>query len=321
MRLTFIIGRFFDIRVGVHVSWLALYAFVTLSIAGSITGVSHVAAVALAAVCALLVFLSVIAHEFAHALVARGFGVRTKAITLFLFGGVAMLESEPPSPRAEALIALAGPGMSGVLALTAYGLLCVCERWSSGSLADAVGMLLAYLSLANAVLALFNLAPAFPMDGGRVLRAAVWQLRKSRAAATGAASIVSLVLAGALAVGGLVTALDAATLTMRKAGGSALQYAWYSLVGGFLLRQGWLQFHDSRYIERLERVRVSDVMDAAGARELPGDGFSLASSASALDAVSVFRASNRTEIAVVDAGRLSGWLNRERMLEIFDRAA
>jgi Zn-dependent protease len=311
MRLTFIIGRFFDIRVGVHVSWLALYAFVTLSIAGSITGVSHVAAVALAAVCALLVFLSVIAHEFAHALVARGFGVRTKAITLFLFGGVAMLESEPPSPRAEALIALAGPGMSGVLALTAYGLLCVCERWSSGSLADAVGMLLAYLSLANAVLALFNLAPAFPMDGGRVLRAAVWQLRKSRAAATGAASIVSLVLAGALAVGGLVTALVF----------HSWQYAWYSLVGGFLLRQGWLQFHDSRYIERLERVRVSDVMDAAGARELPGDGFSLASSASALDAVSVFRASNRTEIAVVDAGRLSGWLNRERMLEIFDRAA
>jgi hypothetical protein len=149
------------------------------------------------------------------------------------------------------------------------------------------------------------------MDGGRVLRAAVWQARKSRAAATGAASIVGLVLAGALSIAGVVLALALHTW----------QDAWYVLIGAFLLRQGWVQFRDSRYIERLERVRVSDVMETVHAGDVPGDDFSLASSASALDAVSAFRMSDRTRIAVVDAGHLSGWLRRERMFEIFGRAA
>jgi Zn-dependent protease len=311
MRQTFILGRPFGIRVGVHVSWLAVYLFVTVSIAGSIAGVARVVAFGLAAMCALLLFASVIAHEFAHALVARAHGVRTKAITLFLFGGVATLESEPPSPRAEVMIALAGPAMSALIAALAFGLLALVERRASGPVGDAVGLLTAYLALANGVLAVFNLVPAFPMDGGRVLRAGLWRLRRSRAAATGAASLVGLVLAAALVIGGLVAAFSLRTW----------QDGWYVLVGAFLLRQGWLQFHDSRYLERLERVRVSDVMERVGAHELPTDGFSIASSASALDAVSAFRSSNRTQIAVVDAGHLSGWLDRDRMFAIFERAA
>jgi Zn-dependent protease len=310
MRQTFTLGRLFDIRVGVHVSWLAIYAFVTVSIAGNLSGVPAAASVGLAALCALLLFVSVIAHEFAHALVARAHGVRTRAITLFLFGGVATLESEPPSPRAEVLIALAGPAMSGAIGALAFGILMLLERWTGGPVAEAVGIVVAYIALANGVLAAFNLVPAFPMDGGRVLRAAVWRARKSRAAATGAASLVGLVLAFALIVAGACAAI-----ALR-----AWQDAWYVLIGAFLLRQGWVQFGDSRLLERLERTRVSDVMDA-GTGDLPADGFSLASSASALDAVSAFRASNRMQIAVVDAGHLSGWLHRERMLEIFDPAA
>lgn len=306
MRQTFTLGRLFDIRVGVHVSWLAVFLFMTVSIAGNIAGVSRVTAYGLAAVCALLLFTSVIAHEFAHALVARRYRVRTRAITLFLFGGVATLESEPPSPRAEVMIALAGPAMSALIATVAFGLLVLLERWASGPIGEAVGLVTAYLALANGVLAGFNLVPAYPMDGGRVLRAAIWQARASQAAATGAASIVGLILAGALIVFGLVTAVAQ----------HEWQNAWYALIGAFLLQQGWLQFRYSRLIERLERVRVADVMDAAGADDLPADGFSLASSASALDAVSAFRTSNRTQIAVVDAGRLAGWLHRERMLEI-----
>jgi Zn-dependent protease len=311
MRQTLFLGRLFDIRVGVHISWLAVYLLVTVSIARAVTGVPHTLAVVLAAVCALFLFASVIAHEFAHALVARAYGVRTRAITLFLFGGVATLESEPPTPRAEVMIALAGPAMSALIAALAFGVLVLLEHLSAGSLGETTAMVCAYLALANAVLAVFNLVPAFPMDGGRVLRAAVWQARKSRAAATGAASIVGLVLAASLAVGGIIAAL-----TLH-----AWQDCWYVLIGGFLLRQGWLQFRDSRFVERLERVRVGDVMDAAGSGDLPADGFSLASSASALDAVTVFRASNRMAIAVVDAGHVSGWLHRERMLAIFNGAA
>jgi Zn-dependent protease len=311
MRQTLTLGHVFDIRVGVHVSWFAVYVLVTVSIAGSITGLAPAAAVGLAAICALLLFASVIAHEFAHALAARRFGVRTSAITLFLFGGVATLETEPPTPRAEVLIALAGPAMSALLAGFAFGALPLIERAATGDAAEPAAMLIAYLALANGALAAFNLIPAFPMDGGRVLRAVLWQTRKSRAAATGAASIAGLTIVGALMVAAVVTGIAM----------HAWQGLWYVLVGAFLLRQGWLQYRDSRFIERLERVRVSDVMDAAQSEDLPADGFSLASSSSALDAVSVFRTSNRTQIAVVDAGHLSGWLHRERMLEIFDRAA
>jgi len=101
----------------------------------------------------------------------------------------------------------------------------------------------------------------------------------------------------------------------------APQDAWYVFIGAFLLRQGWVQLRDSRCTERLEGLHVSDVMDAPGADDVLGDGFSLASSATALDAVTAFRTSDREQIAVVDAGRLAGWLHRERMLGIFDRAA
>jgi Zn-dependent protease len=311
MRQTFTLGRLFDIRVGVHVSWLVVYLLATLSIAGNISGVSRALAIGLGAVCATLLFVSVIAHEFAHALVARAYGVRTRAITLFLFGGVATLECEPPTPRAEVMIALAGPAMSAALGALAFGVLMLLERVAGGPVGEALGLVVAYVSLANGVLAAFNLVPAFPMDGGRVLRAAVWQARKSRAAATGAASIISLVLAAALVVTGVALAFIA----------HAWQDAWYVLIGAFLLYQGWVQLLDSRLTERLERTRVGDVMDAATADDVPGDGFSLASSATALDAVTAFRTSDREQIAVVDAGRLSGWLHRERMLRIFDRAA
>jgi Zn-dependent protease len=311
MRQTFTLGRLFDICVGVHVSWLAVYALAVFSISGNISGVARPLAVGLGAICALLLFASVIAHEFAHALVARAFGVRTRAITLFLFGGAATLECEPPSPRAEVLIALAGPAMSAALGAFAFGLLALLERMSGGPFAEALGLVVAYVALANGVLAAFNLIPAFPMDGGRVLRAAVWRARKSRSAATGAASIVGLVLAALLVGTGVALAFVARTW----------QDAWYMLIGVFLLRAAWQQLRDSRATERLERTRVCDVMEAAAADDVPGDDFSLAASATAFEAVTAFRTSGREHIAVVEAGRVAGWLHRERMLRIFDRAA
>ncbi|HEX3466121.1 MAG TPA: site-2 protease family protein [Candidatus Elarobacter sp.] len=229
-RQTFTLGRLFDIRVGVHVSWLAVYAFMTFALARGLGMLAPAEAFAFGAVCALALFASVVAHELAHALVARRFGVRTNAITLFLFGGVATLEREPSSPKADALIALAGPAMSAVLAVLAFALLFALERFTpDGALRGALGLLGSYVMLANAVLAVFNLIPAYPMDGGRVLRALIWRRTGDHTGATNAASRVGVFFALLFVAAGVFVVAATHDLT----------YGWYVILGAFLLRQGW----------------------------------------------------------------------------------
>jgi Zn-dependent protease/CBS domain-containing protein len=121
-------------------------------------------------------FLSIIVHEFSHSLVARKYGMDMKGITLFIFGGVAEMEDEPPSPKVELLMAGVGPLSSIVIAAIFYGLYSLGKTigW-----ADPVNGVVQYLGIINAILAGFNLLPAFPLDGGRVLRAALWQWKKN----------------------------------------------------------------------------------------------------------------------------------------------
>jgi Zn-dependent protease len=236
-RQTLTLGRLFDVRVGVHVSWLAVYAFMTFALARALGMLPQPAAYTFAAICALALFGSVVAHELAHALVARRFGVRTNAITLFLLGGVATLEEEPASPRADALIALAGPALSAAIAILALGLLYALDRFApGGSLRTALGTLDTYVVIANAVLAVFNLVPAYPMDGGRVLRAILWRGSGDRDAATTTAARVGIAFALLIVSAGVLVA--AAT--------HSLVYGWYVLLGVFLLRHGWAQERAAR---------------------------------------------------------------------------
>ena len=304
MERTLTIGRLFDIRVGVHVSWIFVYLFMTTSIAGGIDDIGRIAAFALAAVCALGIFLSVVAHEFAHALVARRFGVRTSAITLFLFGGVATLESEPPTPRAETMIALAGPLASALLGGIAFGLFSLDGHFVRGPLAAMIDPLALYLTAANLGLAVFNMIPAFPMDGGRVLRAALWRMRGSQTSATASASVVGLVFASMLATSGIGLGIWMRTW----------QAGWYVVLASFVARQAWMQLREARLMQRLEAVCVVDMMDAASGEDVVFDGFSLAPTANALEALAAFRASDRTMIPVIGDGRLWGWLGRDRTL-------
>ena len=246
---TLTLGRLFDIRVGVHVSWLAVYAFMTVALARGLGMLPPPQAYALGAVCALALFASVVAHELAHALVARRFGVRTDAITLFLFGGVATLEREPASPKADALIAAAGPLFSAALALAGLLPVMLVDRLAApGALREAVGLLGTYVVLANGVLALFNAIPAYPMDGGRVLRALLWRRSSDRDAATNAASRVGIVFALLFVAAGVLVV--AAT--------HDIVYGWYAILGAFLLRQGWSQ-------ERATRPAHSDTEAVAPA--------------------------------------------------------
>jgi Zn-dependent protease len=234
----FPIGRLCGIRLDVHASWFPIYALVAAAIANAapIGALGIVGAYAIGAAAALILFVSVVVHELAHALVARRFGVQTSSISLFLFGGVATLEAEPPTPIADALVAVAGPAASAVIALGAYGAMHLVDRVVAVQYADAAASILAYITFANAVLAAFNLIPAYPMDGGRVLRALIWQIRGARDRATATAALVGIAFGLCFAVAGFVAV--AATRTW--------QFGWYVVVAAFLVRTSWVQYRALR---------------------------------------------------------------------------
>jgi Zn-dependent protease/CBS domain-containing protein len=130
---------------------------------------------------ALLLFASVVVHELAHSLVARRYGVPMRGITLFLFGGVAEMTTEVPHPKAEFWIAIAGPVMSLAIAFAGWGLHLAGVAW--GLPVPIVGVV-RYVALINLSLAVFNMIPAFPLDGGRILRAILWHFKGSLRRAT-----------------------------------------------------------------------------------------------------------------------------------------
>lgn len=183
------IGSAFGIPIRVHATFLLIVAFVAWS--ASAAGQSVPGNVLLV----LLLFVCVVLHELGHALMARRFGVRTREIVLYPIGGIARLENIPGG-RAEILIALAGPAVNLVLflALVAVFGATLPAGFSEGASLSPGASLLANLALANLWLFLFNLIPAFPMDGGRVLRAAL-SLRLGEARATRAAAVVAQVVA------------------------------------------------------------------------------------------------------------------------------
>ncbi len=178
------LGRIAGIAITLDWSWLVILALFTGSLATghfpqTVPGLSAVMYVAAGLLASLLLFASVIAHELGHALVARRYGVPVKDITLFIFGGVASLGSEPRTPGAEFVIAVVGPLISIVLG-SALWLLSLPLR----GLSPLGFSLLGYLGVANLALAVFNLLPGFPLDGGRVLRAILWKTTGSMQRAT-----------------------------------------------------------------------------------------------------------------------------------------
>lgn len=164
------LGRIFGIPTRIHASFALVLLWVGIS---TWTAAHSGLAVIFGVVFALAVFACVLLHEFGHALVARRFGVETRRITLLPIGGVAELEQVPDDPRAEMWIALAGPAVNLAIAAGLALLGLVTGAFAAGGL---LGLVFTGLLWANLMLALFNLVPAFPMDGGRVFRA--WAQRR-----------------------------------------------------------------------------------------------------------------------------------------------
>jgi Zn-dependent protease/predicted transcriptional regulator len=182
--------KLFGFEVHVDWSWIIIVFLVTWSLARGILpsyygGFSETTYWVLGVVGALGLFLSIIFHELCHSLVARRFGMPIKGITLFVFGGVAEMEEEPPNPKAELFMAAAGPLSSLALSGLFFGFHFLLK--ASGQ-AQHVTIVLDYLWKINLILAAFNTVPAYPLDGGRIFRAALWKWKNSLKWATRIAS-------------------------------------------------------------------------------------------------------------------------------------
>ena len=195
MKASLRIGKIAGVEIGLDYSWFIIFFLVTWSLAAYNFPNSHPGWPAtlywiLGVFTSILFFGSVLAHEMAHSLVARSTGVPVRNITLFIFGGAAHLSREPRSARDEFLMALAGPATSlGIGAV--FGLSYFAVRTVSEPLAALTG----WLSAINFILALFNLIPGFPLDGGRVLRAIIWAVSRNLKTATQIATIIGRAIA------------------------------------------------------------------------------------------------------------------------------
>jgi Zn-dependent protease len=253
LRWTWRIGSIAGIDVGVHPSWLlvfALFAYVAME-RSSLLGfdLPFVQRIFLGIAVSLVLFASVIVHEFSHAFVARRQGIPIGNITLFLFGGVATILREPGTPMDEIRMATAGPLASVALALV-FGLVWfVCEAagflWGSA--------FSALLALSNAMLAVFNMLPAFPSDGGRVLRALLWKATSSQARGTGYAAMVSAFIAGLL----MLTGLSFAVFEYRQDPDWSFAL-WPVVIGAFLLQAALASARQARINLALEHMPITE---------------------------------------------------------------
>ena len=207
----------------------------------------------MAAATALLFFASVLAHELSHSVVAVRNGIPVHRITLFVFGGVSHLAHEARHFRLEFIVAVAGPLCSLALSALFAGLWYFLDDVIPG-----LGSVLLVLASVNLSLALFNMLPGFPLDGGRALRAALWGLTGSFWRATQVAALGGILLGAVMTLGGVAMLLLL----------SGFQGAWLSLVGLFLLSAAATTYRQERFREQLKGHRVSEVM-STGWLELP----------------------------------------------------
>lgn len=269
MRSGFKVGRFFGIDVNIDWSWLLIFFLVTWNLAmvfGQIhsdwgTGLTW----ATALVASLLFFASVLAHEFAHSLVAKAQGVPVRNITLFLFGGISNIQRQPPSPRAEFLITIVGPITSILIGLFVVGAAGVSTSLAGVNMTgqtEAIAQLgplttlLMWLGPINLLLGLFNLIPGFPLDGGRLLRSMLWAISDDLRRATRWASWVGQAVAWLMIVAGISMIFG---VTLPFFGSGFISGLWLVFIGWFL---------SSAAIQSYRQVVVQDILEGVPIKEL-----------------------------------------------------
>jgi Zn-dependent protease len=249
MKASVKLGKVWGIPIGLHVSWFLIFGLLVWSLGsgyfpGEYPQLSSVSHVVMAAITSILFFGSVLAHELGHALIALRNKIPVRGITLFIFGGVAQIAQEPRTPGAEFRIAIAGH-------LTSLGL---AGLFGGLYLLDSQVPFLAapslYLMRINLMLALFNMIPGFPLDGGRVLRALVWQFTQNPQRATQVASISGQLVAFGFIGFGIFTAIS----------GQFFNGLWLAFIGWFLQNAAATASYQSAVQDRLRGVTVSQAM-------------------------------------------------------------
>src|SRR5579864_300418 len=245
------LGRLFGIGIGANWSLIFVFALITWTLATSVLSVdvpgqSFAAYWLTAAAGAVVFYACLLAHEMSHALVARRSGVKVAGITLWLFGGVSRLDGEPKSAGSEALIAIVGPLTSFAIALVAFGLAYAIP--GTGLVPD----LLSWLAIVNVALGLFNLVPAFPLDGGRLLSSFFWWRSRSRRRGVHDAVRVGRVFAFLMIAGGVLELFT----------GQVASGIWIAFIGWFLLSAGTSEEAGATVRAMLRSVPVSAAMSS-----------------------------------------------------------
>jgi Zn-dependent protease len=257
------IGRVLGIPIHVHASWFVVFFFVTWSLATgylpeTLPGLSVLRYWGMGGIAALLLFLSVLLHELGHSYVALRYQIPITQITLFIFGGMAHMGKEPPSPRAEFLIAMAGPLVSLILGAGCLGGVIVVDSFFARSGFQGLVVLGGLLGMVNVQLGLFNLIPGFPLDGGRVLRAGLWAWNKDFNRATSQAALAGI---GFGVVFGLVGAVLMVGAWSGAMGHSiATNGGWLIFIGAFLFSAALASRRQAAMRTSLAAVTVRQVM-------------------------------------------------------------
>ena len=252
------VARIFGIEIRIHLSWVLILAVITVGVGDQLStsqpGWSDALRWGVAGTVAFLFLFSVLAHELAHGLVARSRGMGGGSVTLLFFGGASAEGNAPARPRDEALVAAAGP-LASFVVTAAFIAVSLAGTFVTGTLGDAIAQVAIVLAVLNALLGLLNLLPVYPLDGGRVLRAAIWRATGSERQATRGVAIVSRVL-GWILIGS----------------GVALMLTGDTLDGMMLAICGWFLSGTARTVER--RLALADLLrgmrvESAMERDLP----------------------------------------------------
>jgi Zn-dependent protease/predicted transcriptional regulator len=248
------LGRIFGVQLGLHYSWLIIALLVMLSLAGQFHsanpqwggGTIWVTAI----ITGVLFFVAIILHELSHAAVAKARGLPVRSITLFALGGVAQIEKDAADAKTEFWMAIVGPIASVII-----GVLCLLLAWALGwapweaPTTPAVAMLM-WLGVINIALAIFNLIPGYPLDGGRVLRAIIWWSTGDVTRSTRIASVAGQFVAFTFIVFGI----------FRFFVGAGFGGLWIAFIGWFLLDAARASYGQIVLTESLRGLRARDLM-------------------------------------------------------------